>query len=128
MAGTAVGSLLTGTVDRSLSYTKAWVVQFTADAADGSFPVYTLPTDFAGMVSDISFVFDGTTPPNSLTYVIKDGYAIPYLPGSGTTTITASSGRGLLSQNTPIINGGTITLTGNATNSAKVKVIFYLID
>ena len=125
MAGTAVGKLITGTVDRTLSYTKAWEVSLTADASDALFPVYSLPSDFAGMISDISVVFDGTTPPNSLTCLTKDGYGLTI---HSVGPITASTGRGLLDANVAVVGGGSITVTGNTTNSAKVKVILYLID
>lgn len=125
MAGTAVGKLKTGTVDRTNSYVKAWEVQFTADASAATFPVYTLPTDFAANITDISFVFDATTPPDSLTYLVKDGYGLTIL---AETTITASSGRDLLGVNYQVVNGGTVTLTGNSTNSAKVKVVFYILS
>ena len=103
---------------------KTLEVSFTADASTGAFPVFSMPSDLGGIVMDTSVVFDGTTPPNALTFTIRDGYGLTIDTATG---ITASTTRGRLSQNTPFANGGTITLSGNTTNSAKVKVILYVI-
>lgn len=91
----------------------------TADASTAAVP--TVTSNFTGLLSDVGFYFDAVTPPNSLTYTVKDGYGAII---AGPTTITATAARPILTSPIPVI-GVSITFTGNTTNSAKFIPILY---
>ena len=127
MAGTCVVTLKRGYVDNSLNAKRAFEFDFTADAAAATFPATGTAAQFGdigAIIDDIGVIFDGTTAPDSLTIIITDGYgAVIY----SATALTATQARGLLMQTIPVVNGFTVTLSGNTTNSAKVKIIVYLV-
>ena len=110
-------------VNDQLNPLKVLEISLTADAADGSFPSVLFDTGFGGILMDVSVVFDGTTPPNALTWSLKDAYGLVIASG---TSITASTSRGVLDSNMPT-RGGSLVCTGNSTNSAKVKVVLYVL-
>ena len=126
MAGTCTVTMKRGYIDNSLNSLRAYEFDFTADSADASFPVATLSSFgvVAGNIVDVAVIFDGTTAPDSLDVSITDGYgAVIY----SAANLTATQLRGLLSQIIPTVNGATVTLSGNAVNSAKVKIILYVV-
>lgn len=97
---------------------------FTADAAAATVPVNSAflnyPTAF---LTDVGIVFDGTTPPDSVTIQIKDSFGLVVHPND-TLTFTAS-GRCVLTDRPCCVGGVTVTITGNTTNSAKARVVLY---
>ena len=125
--GTCTVTLMRGYIDNSLNAQRAFEFDFTASATDASFPATGTTTQFGpvgAIIDDIGIIFDGTTAPDSLDVSITDGYgAVIY----SAANLTATQVRGLLTQTIPIVNGMTVTLSGNTTNSAKVKIIVYLV-
>ena len=67
-------------------------------------------------------LFDGTTPPNSLTVTIKDGIGVTIATG----TLTASGEIDLGGSPIPTAGGLTVSFSGNTTNSAKftMEILF----
>jgi hypothetical protein len=126
MAGTCVVTMKRGYMDNSLNSLRAYEFDFTADAADASFPVASLSSFgvVAGNIVDVGVIFDGTTPPSALTLSIADGYGAVFYSAAA---LAATQARGLLSQVVPTVNGVSVTPTGNATNSAKAKIIVYVV-
>lgn len=122
MAGSHSYSIRHCYIGGKLNPVKVFEVSFIADVADASFPVFNMPADLGGILLDTSVAFDGVTPPDTLTFSIKDGYGLTMDSG----TILASTTKSRLPQNL-LFRSGSVTLTGNTTNSAKVKVIFYMI-
>ena len=125
MPGTCtVSDLRRGIAGNSYNAQGAVEFDFTADAADASFPVGSSDVGLGGLIDDVGIIFDAVTAPNTLTISIKDGYGAVIYSAVG---VTATQARGLLMQSIPIVNGLTITLTANATNSAKVKIVIYVV-
>ena len=79
-------------LDSRINQMKALEISFVADAADGSFPAFTLPTGFGGICLDTAVVF-GSPAPNSITFSIKDATGL----NVDTATVVASRARGRLS-------------------------------
>lgn len=109
-------------VNDQLNPLKVLEISLTADAANGSFPSVPLDPGFGGILMDVSVVF-GSPAPNALTWSLKDEYSLVIASG---TSITASTARGMLDSNVPT-RGGSLVCTGNTTNSAKVKVVLYVL-
>lgn len=122
MAGSSSYVIKHSYLDSQINPMKALEISFIADAADGSFPVFNLPTGFGGVCMDTAVVF-GSPAPNALTVSIKDYTGIAVDTATG---LTASTLRGRI-DNTPMAGGGTVTLTGNTTNLAQVKVVLYMV-
>ena len=122
MAGSSSYTIKHSYLDSQINPMKALEISFVADAADGSFPVFNLPTGFGGVCMDTAVVF-GSPAPDALTFTIKDFTGIDV---DTATAITASTSRGRIS-NTPMASGGSVTLTENTTNSAQVKVVLYMV-
>ena len=93
---------------------------FTDDAASPSIP----DTDFediSGFLIGARVKFDGSTPPNTATVTIKDKNGVELVSG----TVTAS---GIIDVDNPIpfINGLTVSVSGNTTNSAIATIYLYI--
>lgn len=90
---------------------------FTADAGAATIPDLAVAGS-TGLLCAAGAVFDGTTPPDSLTLTVKDKY--------GTTVVTgtlAATGRIAFDDGPQAIVGGcTVSCSGNTTNSAKATV------
>lgn len=94
--------------------------RFTADAANGSVPDWTV-TGSTGLLMDMAVIF-GATSPNSVTVTVKDTDGLTVASG----TVTAS-GRILPTDiGRPLLNGATVSISGNTTNSAIATVVLYL--
>ena len=102
------------------------VNSFTADSSAHTIPDWDKMIDdnlknLSRIISAVRVLFDGTTPPNSLTVTVKDGIGVTI--ASGTLTAT-----GIISMDTPVQTAGgmSVTLTGNTTNSAEgtVELLF----
>jgi len=93
--------------------------EFTADAAAATVPDWDITNIASSFVADFGVVFDGTTPPDTVTLTIKDRDGLTVHEETG---ITASS-RVALTDRPSVIGGCTISISGNTTNSAKAKVI-----
>ena len=113
----------TGSLLGSFSWPIGLPFEFTADAADGLIPSHEFSKVSGGLLG-FTVVFDGTTPPNSLTILPQtvDGVS---LAGFFDSLIFTASGQVLTSNGSPIpVAGGlTLVLSGNTTNSAKAKII-----
>ena len=94
---------------------------FTADASAATVPDWTFAHD-CSFLFGVGAVFDGTTPPDAINITIKDqnGLAV------ATAAAVSASGRQSLTTPVPMINGGTISIDGNTTNSAKAKIVLYV--
>lgn len=124
MAGTTTTTLVRGHIDGSLNPQVAYEVNFTADASNAAFVNGSVPSNVAGLIDDIGIIFDGTTPPNTVTISITDGYGRVVYSAS---SITATQAKGLVDVPVPIVNGLSIALSANTTNSAKVKIIVFMV-
>ena len=124
-AATIVSPIVSGKFNNRDSSIRCYTMDFTASSVDGSFAVGNLPSNLACLVLDIGIIFDGTTPPNTLTVSIAGGFgSVLY----STSSLVATAPRPILLQAMPVTNGLSCTLSANTTNSAKVKVIFFLTD
>ena len=93
--------------------------EFTSDATDGSIPIKeTVP--ISGALANLLVVFDGTTPPNTLTVKIEDSLGGEIMAET-VFTATGYANPDVIRVFLPGLL--TITCTGNTTNSAKAKVI-----
>jgi len=123
MAGSWVGAVKGAGSDYSLGRVNLFKYSntFIADAADGSIPdwVSTIASCF---VVGVGVVF-GTPAPNSLTVNLKDSDGLTVA-----TQIMTASGRVDFDGAVPIVDGFTLTLTGNTTNSATAQIVIYLMD
>ena len=91
--------------------------EFTADASLATIPDWDSTYDCAFLVG-FGCIYDGTTPPDSLTITVKDADGLTV----ATASATSASGRGTLTAPVPLINGFTVSLSDNTTNSAKGTV------
>ena len=122
MAGSVEVTLNRGYIDNTLSPARDFVLDFVADAADGSFPVGSIPDNVSGWINDVGIIW-GSTGPNTLNVSIADGHGrVVY----ATTGLTATQVAGLLLSSLQFGKGLTVTLTNNATNSAAVKIVLYV--
>jgi len=113
--------LIRGSMDGALSPLKCYPILFTADDTDASFEVFTIPAEVAADLVDFAFTF-GTVAPSGITYLIKDHRGRKVAGG----TIAASTDRdNLAGAVISLVGGGTITLSGNLTNSATVILDLY---
>ena len=94
---------------------------FTADASAATVPDWTFAHD-CSFLFGFGAVFDGATPPDAINITIKDQHGLAV----ATATAVASSGRQSLTTPVPLINGGTVSIDGNTTNSAKAKIVLYV--
>lgn len=94
---------------------------FTADAANASIPDLSLADMPSAFLTDVGVVFDGTTPPNTLTVSVKD---IDGLTAFTESSITASA-RIAASDRPSLVKGLTVACSANTTNSAKARVTLY---
>ena len=95
--------------------------EFTADASAATVPDWTFAHD-CSFLFGFGAVFDGTTPPDAINITVKDQNGLTV----ATAAAVASSGRQSLTNPVPLINGGTISIDGNTTNSAKAKIVLYV--
>jgi len=95
--------------------------EFTADASAATIPAYAIGS-LSGFITAIDVEFDAVAPPNSATVTVSTANGIAVISGSALT----ASGRITLSSPVPVAGGFIITVTGNTTNSAKAKVVVYV--
>jgi len=93
--------------------------EFTADAAAATIPIETIP-DVSGWLCGVDIVFDATVPPDALSIAVQtiDGIQIAV-----TAAPLTASGRLAVEPPVPFAGGLKLVPTGNATNSAKGKII-----
>jgi len=96
------------------------VADFTADAVAATIPDLPITDINPSRITDIGVVFDGTTPPDSLTVTVKDIDGLTAWSGT-----FAASGRLACDERPAILGGCTVACSGNTTNAAKAKVIAY---
>ena len=98
-------------------------VDVTADSANHTIPDWSPATDarladLTKYISAVRVLFDGTTPPNTLTVTVKDGIGVTIASG----TLTASGSIDLGGSPIPTAGGLTVSFSGNTTNSAKFTI------
>ena len=98
-------------------------VDFLADAANGAFNSYPIPSNVSGELQDIGIAI-GSPAPNTVDVLITDGFGLTVYAQTG---ITASQLRGALPSIIPLAKGGTIALSNNTTHGAKVKIILFFL-
>lgn len=92
---------------------------FTADAAAATVPSLAITDMSSAFLFDMSVIFDGTTPPNSITIAITD------IDGATVHTQSAitATGRFVIDDCPSLIGGCSVAVSGNTTNSAKAKIV-----
>jgi len=110
-------------MDGALAPEKDYPILFTADSVTAAFETYTMPDGEGAAVFDFSFIFDTITPPDALTYLIKDSNGAEIASGS----LSASSKRDNLGYTVSMFGGSTIALAGNTTPSAKVLGVLHTV-
>jgi hypothetical protein len=93
--------------------------EFTADASAATVPDWDLKDIPSAFLVDLGVVFDGVTPPDTLTVTVKDIDGLTVFEESG---ITASA-RVVVADRPSIIKGCVVAISANTTVSAKAKVI-----
>jgi len=121
MAGTVAVDISRGYIDNTLNPAREFVLDFVA-GADGSFPVGSIPDNVSGILTDVGIIW-GSTGPNTLNISIADGHGRVIYAATG---LTATQVAGLLLSSIQFGKGLTVTLSNNATNSAAVKIILYV--
>ena len=120
MAG-SWGSLIyrNGYLDNAFVPLKGLEKEFTADAAAATIPVEPVE-GVSGWLCGVDVVFDATTPPNALSLAVQtvDGIQIAV-----TSAALTASGRLAVEPPVPFAGGLKLVPTGNATNSAKGKIV-----
>jgi hypothetical protein len=93
------------------------VKTFTADASDGSVPDVEIPS-VSGLLAAVDVEFDGTTPPDSMTLLVKS------VGGITLATSAALTASGRVSLDPPVSFGGglIISVSGNSTNGAIATI------
>ena len=122
MAGTVAVDINRGYIDNTLNPAREYVLDFVADAANAAFPVGSIPDNVSGWINDVGIIW-GATGPNTLDISIADGYGRVVYAATG---LTATQVAGLLLSSLQFGAGLNVTLTGNATNSAVVKIVLYV--
>ena len=122
MAGTVAVDINRGYIDNTLNPAREYVLDFVADAANAAFPVGSIPDNVSGILTDVGIIW-GTTGPNTLNVSIADGHGRVVYAATG---LTATQVAGLLLSPLQFGKGLNVTLTGNGTNSAAVKIILYV--
>jgi hypothetical protein len=102
------------------SYTRpiGLVKTFTADDSDGSMPDESIHS-VSGWLVGIDVEFDETTPPDSITVVIKSIGGITL----ATSAALTESGRVSIDPPLPIGGGVILSASGNTTNSATASIV-----
>lgn len=93
---------------------------FTADAANASVPNLPIIDNPSAFLTDIGIKF-GTTAPDTVTITITDSDGLTVYTESSITASTRIS----ISERPAVLNGCTVAISGNTTNSATAKVILY---
>lgn len=119
MAGTTkVGAIRNGSLDGgSINPPVARIVEFTADASDGSFASGEL-AKVGGLIVGMGIAY-GVTAPSGATVTITDEDGIVVLSGSAGRTYTEDGP-------IPVAGKLTVSATGNSTNSAQMTVAIYV--
>ena len=120
MAGSWTGPTFhSGAVNGTAKTTHGVEYELTADASAATIPEKST-TELSGALVDCLVVFDGTTPPDSLTVKIEDSL------GGEVMAATVFSATGYATpDNVQVFLPGPLNIvcTGNTTNSAIAKVI-----
>ena len=99
-------------------------IDFVADSVDASFPSFPL-SDLGGALVAVGIVYDEDVPPDTLSVVASDTDGIDLLAGSG--AIISGTRRISISPPAPFTPGILLTLAGNTTVSAAVRLILYIV-
>lgn len=94
---------------------------FTADASAATVPDLSLAHFETAFLTDIGVVFDGTTPPDTVTVTVKDADGLQAFQEASIT----ASGRVVVSDRPSLAGGCSVAISGNTTNSAKARVTLY---
>lgn len=92
---------------------------FTDDTTPAGISDQLTDQPLSGALAECSVVFDATTPPNSLTVIIKDQFGIELATG----TFAASGRLDLLAPIVFVPGQLSISISGNTTAGAVAKII-----